>query len=75
MRAVIEAIEGPFCLNVCLASGLSCDRKTWCPAHPVWARAQQAMLEVLEGISVDELAADVRIAPAPLTAIASLSGK
>lgn len=75
MRAVIEAIEGPFCLNVCLASGLSCDRKTWCPAHPVWARAQRAMLQVLEGISVAELAADVCVAPAPLRAIAPLSRK
>jgi Rrf2 family protein len=72
MRAVIEAIEGPFCLNVCLASGLSCDRKTWCPAHPVWARAQRAMLQVLEGISVAELASDVRVTPAPLGASAPL---
>lgn len=57
VRAVIEAIDGPICLNVCLAAGPSCERKGGCPAHPVWARAQRAMLHVLEGISVAELAA------------------
>lgn len=56
MLEVIEAIDGPICLNACLISGLSCDRKTWCPAHPVWIRAQQAMVGVLAGSSVADLA-------------------
>ena len=47
MREVIEAIDGPIFLNVCLVSGKSCGRKAWCPAHPVWAEAQEAMLGVL----------------------------
>jgi Rrf2 family protein len=57
---VIEAIDGPICLNACLISGLSCDRKTWCPAHPVWIRAQQAMVGVLAGSSVADLASQVQ---------------
>jgi Rrf2 family protein len=56
MREVIEAVDGPIRLNVCLAPGRSCERKHWCPAHPVWARAQRAMLEVLESATVAELA-------------------
>lgn len=56
MYDVIEAIDGPIHLNRCLTSGQSCDRSAWCPAHPVWARAQQAMLEVLKGALVLELA-------------------
>src|ERR1039457_2155978 len=60
MREVIEAIDGPICLNVCLVSGVSCARKVWCPAHPVWMDAQQAMLEVLSKALIAELAA-----PAP----------
>jgi hypothetical protein len=47
MREVIEAIDGAICLNVCLMHGRSCPRKARCPAHPVWVRAQQAMLQVL----------------------------
>ncbi len=57
MREVIEAIDGAICLNVCLIPGRSCARKAHCPAHPVWARAQQAMLEVLSGASVAAMAA------------------
>lgn len=56
MREVIEAVDGPIRLNVCLTSGRSCDRMLWCPAHPVWARAQRAMLEVLESALIAEMA-------------------
>jgi Rrf2 family iron-sulfur cluster assembly transcriptional regulator len=56
IRAVVEAVDGPIALNVCLADGSPCKRSVWCPAHPVWAKAQQAMLEVLEGTRMSELA-------------------
>lgn len=57
MREVIEAIDGAICLNVCLVHGRSCPRKARCPAHPVWARAQQAMLQILSGASIASMAA------------------
>lgn len=60
MHQVIEAIDGPICLNVCLVSGKSCGRKTWCPAHPVWVRAQQAMLNVLKQATIADLASQDR---------------
>jgi Rrf2 family protein len=53
---VVEAIEGPLRLNLCLNSDHSCDRSRWCPAHPVWAEAQRAMAEVLGKASIVELA-------------------
>ncbi len=56
LRTVIEAIEGPICLNTCLTTGRACPRKGWCPAHPVWREAQAAMVAVLERQTVDELA-------------------
>jgi len=56
MRDVIEAVDGPIRLNICLASGMSCARKAWCPAHPVWVQAQQAMLDVLETARIQDLA-------------------
>jgi len=59
MREVIEAIDGPLFLNVCLISKRACGRSKWCPAHPVWVQAQQAMMEVLSGAVVQELAAAV----------------
>jgi Rrf2 family protein len=56
LSAVIEAIEGPIHLNLCLVNGAHCKRKSFCPAHPVWASAQEAMLKVLNTATVAELA-------------------
>jgi Rrf2 family protein len=56
LRSVIEAVEGPISLNLCLVSGATCKRKSFCPAHPVWANAQEAMLGVLSSATVADLA-------------------
>ena len=56
IRQVIEAIDGPICLNVCLANGRPCLRTARCPAHPVWAQAQHAMLDVLNSVTVTAMA-------------------
>ncbi len=57
MRDVVEAIDGPINLNVCLSERRSCLRKFWCPAHPVWAKAQEALLGVLSTAFIADLAA------------------
>jgi len=56
MRQVIEAIDGPIHLNVCLISQRACGRARGCPAHRVWAVAQQAMLNVLSSAVIAEMA-------------------
>ncbi|MGA2649646.1 MAG: Rrf2 family transcriptional regulator [Terracidiphilus sp.] len=56
MRQVIEAIDGPIHLNVCLISQRSCGRSRRCPAHQVWAEAQRAMLDVLSNAVIAEMA-------------------
>jgi DNA-binding IscR family transcriptional regulator len=56
MREVIEAIDGPVHLNVCLISVRACGRSKWCPAHTVWVEAQRAMLDVLSGAVIEDLA-------------------
>ena len=53
---VVEAIEGRTQLNVCLGDGPTCDRKTWCPGHPVWREAQNALVQVLGGALIANLA-------------------
>jgi len=57
---VIEAFEGPIQLNVCLGERGSCCRKSWCPAHLVWAEAQEALVGVLRGASIAALAGSVQ---------------
>jgi len=68
---IVQAIEGPVRLNVCLSSDHACSRQQWCPAHSVWAEAQKAMLGVLQSVSVGHLAAKVaaRTGNGPVTAL------
>ena len=72
MREVIEAIDGPIHLNLCVVSPRSCPRSTFCPAHPVWERAQQAMLAVLSEAIVADLAAQPIAIPGPHAAVVTL---
>jgi Rrf2 family protein len=72
IRAVIEAIDGPISLNLCLISGTSCNRSFHCPAHPVWARAQEAMLEVLSTATIAELAVGANPLPASVPLYSSI---
>jgi Rrf2 family protein len=52
---VVQAIDGPIALNVCLTSGSACHRQTVCLAHEVWVRAQSAMLSVLSEAKIADL--------------------
>lgn len=53
---IVEAIEGPLRLNVCVGGHQSCSRQKWCPAHIVWDDAQTAMAGVLKAATVNQLA-------------------
>ena len=52
---IVEAIEGPTQLNLCVGSG-HCARKDFCGVHPVWTRAQESLTQVLGGVSLAQLA-------------------
>ena len=64
---VVQAIEGPIRLNICLEQGPSCARKAWCPAHDVWVEAQAALERVLRSAMVADLAekAVIKLATKP----------
>ena len=53
---VVESIEGPLHLNVCLNRDRGCTRQSWCPAHPVWAEAQETLAKVLSSRTILDLA-------------------
>lgn len=62
---VVEVMEGPVRLNHCLQEGPTCERKSWCPAHPVWAEAQAAVVKVLRNASIASLASQMNTDPGP----------
>lgn len=55
---VVELIEGPLQINLCLPGEAVCDRRSWCGAHPVWEQAQEALKAVLAAASIEQLARD-----------------
>lgn len=62
---VVEAIEGRTQLNLCLSDGPTCDRKSWCPGHPVWRDAQDALLKVLGSALIANLVKQAAADQAP----------
>jgi Rrf2 family protein len=59
MLDVVEAIEGPLHLNTCTGLDNACSRQSWCPAHLVWAEAEEAMTKVLRTATIDRLARSI----------------
>ena len=58
MLDVITAVEGPVVLNICLPHGGGCDRRHLCATYHVWAEAQAKLAEVLDGATIERLAAE-----------------
>lgn len=59
LKDVVELIDGPIALNKCLIRPGECNRYLSCPVHPIWKKAQEKMLEVLEGVSMADLVASL----------------
>jgi Rrf2 family protein len=62
---VVEALEGPIRLNLCLTSDHACTLQEWCPAHGVWAEAQMALTGVLQKFTIQFLAQQAAMARRP----------
>lgn len=53
---IVEAIEGPIVLNRCLMEERACDRDAFCPVHPVWKEVQNKMKDILNHVTLKDLA-------------------
>ena len=62
---VIEAVEGPVQLNVCLDDKDRCDVSAGCTMYQVWKVGQDRMLEVYRRTSLAQLAAEP-VDPVPI---------
>ena len=52
---VVEAIEGPVCLNICLLRPHECNRDRFCPGHEVWGRLQMMVVAELRNTILADL--------------------
>ncbi len=57
LRQVIELVDGPIGITRCLFSETPCNNQAQCSLRGIWSKAQSGMLEVLEGVSIKDLAA------------------
>ena len=53
---VIEAVDGPIVINLCLGDGAECPLQLRCSMHAIWRKAQDAMLKVLRETSLQDVA-------------------
>lgn len=58
---IVEAVEGAFCINSCLIRPQECPRDVICPAHSVWGRLQNTLIDELRNITIGELALDAKV--------------
>ena len=56
VREVIEAVDGPISLNGCVMWPDDCRRSGDCRMHEVWVLAQERMMDVLDAVTLAELA-------------------
>ena len=56
MRDVIEAVDGPISVNLCTLDPEDCQRSGDCEVHKAWLRAQEQLMDVLGGVTLQSLA-------------------
>jgi Rrf2 family protein len=53
---IVEAVEGPICLNSCLLRPHECPRDLICPGHGFWGRIQNMLVAELKATTLAQLA-------------------
>lgn len=64
-KDVIEAVEGPITLNVCVDGSSSCALQPACRMFRVWEEGQRVLLEVFSQTTLQEIASS-RLVPAQI---------
>lgn len=57
---ILEAVEGPICLNICLLDPDECNRQAICPAHDFWADLQSNVARQLQDMTLEKLIDEAR---------------
>jgi Rrf2 family transcriptional regulator, iron-sulfur cluster assembly transcription factor len=56
LREVVEAIEGPILPNRCLVDTGACERDVTCNVHDVWREVQLKVFDILDSVTIEQLA-------------------
>ncbi|HSH68719.1 MAG TPA: Rrf2 family transcriptional regulator [Deferrisomatales bacterium] len=55
---VMQAVDEPLTLNLCLLEGHQCERECTCPIHSLWTTAREKIEEVFSGKTLSALVAE-----------------
>lgn len=61
MLHILEAVEGPMCLNICLLDPNECNRQAVCPAHDFWDVLQMQIAMQLQEMTLQKLVEEARV--------------
>ncbi len=64
-RDIIETVEGPISLNLCVEEGVSCSLQPACRMFRVWEEGQRVLLEVFSHTMLSEVATRIRPGTVP----------
>ncbi len=56
LREIVEAVEGQILPNRCLIGAGNCERDGTCTVHKVWRTVQSQVVQVLESVTIEDLA-------------------
>ena len=60
LREVVEAVEGPILPNRCLIGKGTCERDDHCTVHPVWRKVQEQVVQILDSVTIEDLAQKIK---------------
>ena len=55
VRQIINSLEGHIALTECKVDGCECEQMPYCSTHNNWKRINQAVRDVLENISLEDM--------------------
>jgi Rrf2 family transcriptional regulator, iron-sulfur cluster assembly transcription factor len=60
LREIVEAIEGPVIMNLCVMDEKSCGFSKTCSAHIAWKKIKDSVSAMLEDVTLKDIAATPR---------------
>lgn len=57
LRDIVEAIEGPVIMNICVLDNKSCGFSNACSAHIAWGKIKDSINGMLEEVTLKDIAA------------------
>ena len=59
LREIVETMEGPVIMNMCILDNKSCDFSNVCSAHVAWKKIKDSISEIMDDVTLKDIAAEL----------------